>query len=80
MGRLLLSGLPAVTVADASGCDTRYIEEDEVYSMGRPRTAFTHTVTKLVRGTEIKYRGPSEKLSGPLLEDTTLDIMNGNKI
>lgn len=66
--RELFSRFPAVAVMNANGCNSRDVEEGEVYGIGRHCAAFVETVTKLVLSTEIKYRGPDEEFTGPLLE------------
>ena len=57
-----------VTVANANGCNTRNVEEGEIYGRGRHCTAFANAVTKLIRGAEIKQHGSGKKLVRPFLE------------
>ena len=63
----MFTRFPTVTVVDANGCNTRNVEEGEIYGRGRHRTVFANAVTELIRGTEIEQRGFGKKLVCPFL-------------
>ena len=62
-----MSRLSTIAVGDADGRDTRDVEEGEIRGEGRYRADFAGGMAELIHGTEIKQRGPGEKLTRPFL-------------